>query len=318
MRASACLAVAWSLVLAASTFASAAHAQGVGPSERAERLYAEGKQLATAGKFAEACPRFEESQKLEPAIGTQFNLADCYAHTARPATALALFLEVAKIAQMSGKQERQKAAEERAAALAPTVPRIRVVLSEKAAAANARHPGDVIVRRDGALLPAEELGRPIAIDPGVHVIAASSSGHIPWEKRVLVTAEGTFDVEVPPLAEVPPPPQKPRPSPFTYLGLGIGGLGIATVGVGAVFGLFAMNGKNEAGCDGVDCQRGNPQTLRDAQTSATLSTVFVISGAVLIAGGTTLWLLAPKKSTALTANASIAPGSASFTLGKAF
>lgn len=314
------LLIALAVVLAAPTLASAAHAQGVAPGDRAEQLYNEGKQLATAGKFAEACPRFEESQKLDPGIGTQFNLADCYAHTGRPATALALFREVTKIAQMSGKAERQKAAEERATALEATVPRIRVVLTERAAA-SAKH-GDLIVRRDGAPLAPDDIGKPMPVDPGEHVVAASASGHFPWEARVSVPAEGpALDVAVPALAEVPPPPQKPRTSPLTYLGLGAAGLGIATVAVGAVFGLVAVNGKNDAKCEGVDCRNapdGSAQTLRDAQTSATLSTVFVVSGAVLIAGGTTLWLLAPKKSTALTANASIAPGGASFTLGKAF
>src|SRR5207244_2485294 len=88
-------------------------AQAQAEAERAEQLYTEAKKLAAEGHFSEACPMFEESQRLEPAIGTQFNLADCYDHTARPATALALFREVSRVARMSGKHERQRAADER-------------------------------------------------------------------------------------------------------------------------------------------------------------------------------------------------------------
>ena len=320
MRKSARFLIGLAVVLAAPALANTAHAQGAAPSERAEQLYNEGKQLATAGKYADACPRFEESQKLDPAIGTQFNLADCYAHTGRPATALALFREVTMIAQMSGKAERQKAAEMRATALEAIVPRIRVVITERAAASAKR--GDLVVRRNGAPLAPDDVGKPMPVDPGEHVLMASAPGHIPWETRVVVPAEGpALDVKIPVLAAVPPPPQKPRTSPLTYLGLGAAGLGIATVGVGAIFGLVAIGGKSDAKCEGVDCRGaadGSGDKLRDAQTSATLSTVFMITGAVLIAGGTTLWLLAPKTSTALTANASIAPGGASFTLGRSF
>src|SRR5438093_13626915 len=115
MRAS----LATATILSVLVFARLAHAD-----EEAERLYVEAKALAEEGRHAEACPKLERSQQLEPAIGTQYRLADCYEHTGRPGTALAMYREVARIAQMSGKHERRHAAEERIAVLEKTTPRI--------------------------------------------------------------------------------------------------------------------------------------------------------------------------------------------------
>jgi outer membrane protein assembly factor BamD (BamD/ComL family) len=64
------------LVLAASSPSSEARADET-PAHAAERLFNEGNALADVGNFAAACERYSESNRLEPAIGTQFNLADC-------------------------------------------------------------------------------------------------------------------------------------------------------------------------------------------------------------------------------------------------
>jgi thioredoxin-like negative regulator of GroEL len=65
----------------------------------AQALFNDGKKLMTSGKYADACPKLEESQRLAPAIGTKFNLADCYEHTGRLASAWAAFLSVAAAAR---------------------------------------------------------------------------------------------------------------------------------------------------------------------------------------------------------------------------
>ena len=43
----------------------------------AETLFREGRVAAEAGNYTVACPKFEESYKLDPAPGTLLNLADC-------------------------------------------------------------------------------------------------------------------------------------------------------------------------------------------------------------------------------------------------
>src|SRR5262245_37563455 len=43
----------------------------------AEALFREGRQLMDSGAIAQACVKFEESLRLDPALGTMLNLAVC-------------------------------------------------------------------------------------------------------------------------------------------------------------------------------------------------------------------------------------------------
>jgi len=64
----ACMALIPALARAEPTAADKATAQA---------LFDQGKHLAAGGNFQEACSKFEESQRLDPGIGTQFHLASC-------------------------------------------------------------------------------------------------------------------------------------------------------------------------------------------------------------------------------------------------
>ena len=55
----------------------------------AEALFTEGRALATSGKCAEAIPKFQASQKLDPGVGTLLNLAECYEQVGKTASAWA-------------------------------------------------------------------------------------------------------------------------------------------------------------------------------------------------------------------------------------
>ena len=40
--------------------------------------------IAAAKKFADACPKFEAAMRLDPGMGIQFNLSDCYEQFDKP------------------------------------------------------------------------------------------------------------------------------------------------------------------------------------------------------------------------------------------
>ncbi|MFM2417004.1 MAG: hypothetical protein RL385_1727, partial [Pseudomonadota bacterium] len=61
----------------------------------AEALFDRGLQLLRDGKVSEACSALEESESIEPGIGTMLYLADCYERLGRTASAWALFREAA-------------------------------------------------------------------------------------------------------------------------------------------------------------------------------------------------------------------------------
>ena len=74
--------LACAVVFSASVTTAGARADDANASS-ADRLFNEANGLVQTGHYAEACPKFEQSQKLDPAIGTQFNLADCFEHVGR-------------------------------------------------------------------------------------------------------------------------------------------------------------------------------------------------------------------------------------------
>ena len=64
--------VASAFAFAVVTSSANAHASG-----DPEKLFAEGSALIGQGRCAEALPMLEEAQRLDPGIGTQFNIAVC-------------------------------------------------------------------------------------------------------------------------------------------------------------------------------------------------------------------------------------------------
>src|SRR5262245_57364431 len=78
---------------------SAARAQSASDPATARVLFAEGRKLLAAKNYAEACPKFEESLRLDSGIGAMYNLADCWEKSGRTASAWAMFLDTAAAAR---------------------------------------------------------------------------------------------------------------------------------------------------------------------------------------------------------------------------
>jgi tetratricopeptide (TPR) repeat protein len=256
----------------------------------ADALFDEGHRLLAEGRAAEACPKLEESQRLDPATGTALNLGDCLEKIGRAASAYVAFGDAATLARRVGDNARAEEAERRAEALQPKLVRLAVNVPEAS-----RFKG-LAVSRDGQPLPPTQWGMPVPVDPGDHVVEATAPGRTPWRKTVPLTIPGTAHVTVPPLAEVQHPPPRGR-AVQRVVGIAVGSAGLAALGVGIGFAVAAATTDSESKkyClpeDSNKCYAKGVALRNDAITYADTSTVVTSIGAVALATGVTLLILA--------------------------
>jgi hypothetical protein len=172
------------VLLLGAAVALAAPAARADQKDVAEALFAEARALMSVGKYAEACPKLEQSNKADPAVGTLLNLASCYEHVGKTASAWAIYNKVAST--LGARPARAQFARARAAALAPTLARLTV-----------RAPSVRVVTRDGASVPPASFGVAVPVDPGPHVVEAISPGRARFRRVVVIPAGATVVVVVP-------------------------------------------------------------------------------------------------------------------------
>lgn len=296
-------------------------------------LFNQAKTLAKQGKWAEACPMFEESQKLDPSINTLYQVADCQSHTGMTASAWANFNTVADLAKTAKETAKEAIARKRANELEPKLCKmeIRVV---------AETPG-LVVKRKSVEVPKVEWGIALPMDPGGYLVDASAPSSTPWAKTVVLESpacEGkTATVEIPALEKagvvpVPPPPATSTEPPATTSaptstatttaptplqpeapeststggGLGLqrtlaivaGGVGAVGIGVGLA---LRSSGKSQYD-DAVSrctlpgpnpCSESDANDATSGANKKSLGWIVVGTGGALVLGGLVLWLTAP-------------------------
>jgi hypothetical protein len=268
-------------------------------------VFADAKRLAAEGHFAEACPKFEEAQRLYPTSGTLLNLGNCYEQMTPPRTASAwgAFKQAEVMARNAGDTSRQEEAARRAEVLEPALSKVTIVPNPAA-----RVPG-LDVKWDGKSVGEGLWGTAFPVDAGEHAIEASAPGKKTWTGKVLVRSNGgTVPVDVPGLdaallsATATTASESAPPPPFwntqRAVGLGIGAAGLVGVVVGSIFGAKAA-GKNSDSlphCRPDDITRCDSLgvTLRgEAYSAAKVSTILFIVGGAMAGGGTITFLTAP-------------------------
>jgi hypothetical protein len=166
----------------------------------ARALFAEGRKFAASGDYVRACEKFDDSYRLNPGIGTNFNLADCLEHIGRPASAWIRFLDVAAATKASGQFDRERVARARAALLEPSLSRLAVDVQSAV-------PGQ-IVYRDGIAIGQDSWGIPVPVDPGAHWLEAIAPKRKRWSASVTVPpSAGSVKVSVPQLEDAPLDPR---------------------------------------------------------------------------------------------------------------
>jgi hypothetical protein len=284
----------------------------------AEQLFNEGRDLGKANKWEQACPKFEQSLRYDPALGTRLNLATCYEKIGKLASAWGQYRQAADVAAKTGDSKRRDYAIKQAAALEPRIPRLTIVAPKTA-------PPGLVVQRDGTAIDAGLLGTGLFVDPGAHEVTATAPGFAPFKGSITVAEGKSETLTIAELVPQPGEPAKPdqpaaatpsksRPAEpvepvdappsksRTYLAIGVAAGGVALVGVGFVFGAKAGSTYDKAkklcgddlACDSTDDFTRGKQLISDARSQATISTIAVIAGGAAIAGGAVLYFTAPK------------------------
>jgi hypothetical protein len=164
----------------------------------AETLFDEGRRLMSQGKYADACPKLFDSNKLDPGLGTLLNLGQCYKSLGHTASAWSTFREAAAVARSSGQSDRESLARKEASALEPGLMRLLIEVPPEVAASSPQ------IRRDGAAVPQSLWGLPTPVDPGVHAIEVSATGKRAQHIEVSTSSPGsTTKVAIPLLADEP-------------------------------------------------------------------------------------------------------------------
>lgn len=284
-----------------------AAAQPTGGAALARALFTEGRELVAQGNYPQACPKFEESLRLDPGIGTQFNLADCWEHLGRTASAWALFLDTAAAAQAAVQPERADVARARALALEPSLPRLVLHVTTTTPPAQ--------ITLDGAVMGEPTWGTPIPVDPGPHAITWRESTGVTGARQVEVLAGGHLLVDIPEAVSPPstpagaPPRAEPRAdvaavddgdSRRTWA-LALGAVGILGLGVGTGYtvAFHSANGAAEAICpERRDCAPGDTARWQDhvddAETARRNLFIGFGVGTLAAAGAAVLYFAAGK------------------------
>lgn len=319
------------LAVAVSLRATPASAQ------RAEAtfLFDEGRAAMARHDYAAAVSKLEQSQQLDPAVGTLLNLAECYASLGRSASAWSAYRDASSLAATTKQPDRERYAARKAQELEPRLSRLVVVIQP-----SARAPG-LVVTRNGVLLPEGLWGAALPVDPGPQHLEAKAPGYQPFNVDVQVAdGETSKQIEIANLvAEPAPPPARsplpaaappvvvpvappaalpadrgePGPPPSVLPTLGWIGVaaGAVALGTGVYFFADGRSKISDAHCPDQICVRGvGDKSLHDSGRShEKLGVAFGVAGVALGGLGASLLLLAPppRASSALQLRLGLAP-----------
>ena len=262
----------------------------------ADRLFEAGRELARKGDYAGACEKFTKSYALDPALGTQLNLADCDEHLGKNRAAWELYTAAIVQADKIGDDQRAQYAREHADATAAKLGTLVLDVADPDLAG-------LSITIDGRrVAPAREVRD--RVDPGDVEIAATAPGRETFATKVRAAAGETTLVAIPATLSAPPPPPPHAESPShdrSHMPLVLGAAAAASAVTAVVIGAFARDDYDGAAsgphctrsplvCDGIGASQ-----IHHAQTLGDVATVFGAGAIALGAVATYLYVRAPRE-----------------------
>jgi hypothetical protein len=288
---------ATAILAASSSIASAQSA-----SAQAEALFREGRELMTAGKTADACNAFAESEKLEPVTTTLLNLASCREKLGQVATAWGLFVDAARqtrTAKDAATQRMHTVATDHAAKLESRISKLTINVPQTSQI------DGLELSRDGERVDAALWNHALPIDGGTYTISAHAPGSTTWTTQISVAAErDTKAIDIPALpalprdivkaqpaptvaAAAPTPVPVPPESPSLVAPIAVTAGAVALLGGGLGLELWASSSYNDAKAEKTS------QARRDSLESSANNRRYAAEG-VAVAGvavaGVAVWL----------------------------
>lgn len=275
------------------------------------RLFDEGRSLLAAGNVAEACPKLEESRRLDPLPGTVLNLAVCHEKQGLAASATAEFYQARAMAERDKRGDRVALANEHLRALESQVSNLIIVVGPRTDLPS------LVIELDGNPMGRAVWGTRIPVDPGEHAIEAAAPNKKPWKGVAKVSPGGDIQtVTLAPLEDAPQPtasptspasdspapsvqgraslyvlptPEHHRISTRRQLGLVSAAVGVVGLGMGSYFGVLAFRKHGEPGggtCTELPC---DASVRGEAASAADASTATFAAGLFGVALGAFLW-----------------------------
>lgn len=249
---------------------------------RAEQLFEQGLEDMLAGRYETGCPALAESFRLDPLPGALFTLAECENKWGKVARALAHYRDyVARYEDMDPARQAQQGPRAEVARrqiddLEARVPTLQLTID--------RAP-ETVVRLDGRILAASEIGVPIAVDPGVHLVEVAQGDRTRETEVALAEGEARrLDLTLPAAGVL----NAPVIAGWTLIGFGAAGLVVGTA-TGAV--TLGHKSTIDAECIDRSCSPEGLDAVRTAQVTGAVSTAGFVVGAAAVAAGTVVLVL---------------------------
>jgi hypothetical protein len=271
-------------------------AAGPQPESAAEQAFREGRRLLQEGKIADACAAFEQSQKLDPALGTLLNLADCEGLLGHDAKAYGLWQEVLGWSRRAKHAEREQVALQKLGALRG---KVALVVVDAPPEAKTEVDGQPVV-----------AGTQVPLAPGTHDVVVTVGDEVRRQrlevkagelvaakpevapKVVVIAPEPAPEPEAAPVIVAPPPAaEAPKRTSRVGVGLIAGGAAVliaGVVGTAWAYGTWQQVERQRPGGPDYDRPTVTESEYRRAAVAYPVSLTAIGVGVAAAAGGAAL------------------------------
>lgn len=266
----------------------------------AQALFDEATALKDKGDWASACPKFESSYKLDPALGTLLNLANCLEKLGKVASSWARFEEALQWATKNH-DDRADYAKTQRDALVPRLPKLTIRVTSPAAALS--------IERDTSKITDAMYGVALPVDPGEHAVFVRRGDEVLKTQKIQIAEAQSLELALDLAAiEKAAPPPKPKggpgsgkvvvvgPSPvLRKVGWALGGVGLGGLVVTGALEGAALSKRDQANeqCVNKFCTAEGKAIADEAVRFAEAGQWVGIASLAVVAVGATLLIVTP-------------------------